>query len=143
MSPRDAYSVILNVWDESLPFCPSPFALLPGLEDLGCMYQIAYSQTWNNSRQTCRGVGGDLAVPSGPDQYNRMRAHYRIKIPSGLWWVGIYNNVWLTGRAGVAAEWNAGQPTGGTELCGAMLTASIMADYLCSTGYWALCQVWP
>ncbi|XP_047490053.1 uncharacterized protein LOC125039802 [Penaeus chinensis] len=123
------------------PACPAPFSLYPGLEDVGCLYEVLSGNSWNVSRDICQEAGGDLLVPSGPEQYARIIAYFKGYIPGGLWWVGIYDNVWLTGRVGVTAEWDAGQPNRGEEHCGAMLSSSTMGDYHCSTVFRAVCQI--
>nr|XP_027216154.1 uncharacterized protein LOC113808856 [Penaeus vannamei] len=121
--------------------CPAPFSLFPGLEDVGCMYEVLSGNSWHVTRDICQKAGGDLIVPSGPEQYARIIGYFKEYLPGGAWWVGIYDNVWLTGRAGVTAEWNAGQPDGGEEHCGSMLSDSTMGDYPCSTPLRAICQI--
>ncbi|XP_042892857.1 uncharacterized protein LOC122266941 [Penaeus japonicus] len=125
------------------PPCPSPFSPLPDVEDLGCIYELLAERPWQECRDTCQGYGGDLAAPNDPQQYLRMINYFKGYISGGSWWVGMYDNVWVSGRPGVAAEWNGGQPTGGATLCGVMIASSIMAEYSCSMTKRAICQAWP
>lgn len=60
----------------SPPACSSPFAAIPMLEDLGCLYRSPTARNWNASREDCYRYGADLFVASTPEQFHVLKNHY-------------------------------------------------------------------
>lgn len=81
----------LNHLNPSMDFvspsvCSSPFAVIPMLEDLGCIYMSLTKRRWNESREDCYTYGADLFVASTPEQFFSLKNHfYANNLRSRFW----------------------------------------------------------
>ncbi|ROT71582.1 putative C-type lectin domain family 4 member G [Penaeus vannamei] len=125
----------------SPPACSSPFAAIPMLEDLGCLYRSPTARNWNASREDCYRYGADLFVASTPEQFHVLKNHYYTANLRNVKWVGVIARNWLDGRLAVDV-WNSGEPNGANDgtMCGVMVPSYLMDDRPCSNSYEYVCQ---
>ncbi|XP_037799935.1 uncharacterized protein LOC119594937 [Penaeus monodon] len=121
--------------------CSSPFAVIPMLEDLGCIYMSLTKRRWNESREDCYTYGADLFVASTPEQFFSLKNHFYANNLRNYKWVGVIARAWVDGRAAVDV-WNSGEPNGPIDatMCGIMQPGNTMDDTYCSSAVEYVCQ---
>lgn len=78
--------------------CTGPFKAVEGI---GCIHIITESQNFDQSREACKELGGDLFVADNKHHYLRLAQHFRStdQASEGKYmWVGVKEGVWLSGR---------------------------------------------
>jgi len=106
---------------------------------------------WERARDHCKAVGGQLALPSTPEEAAALNAE-AVAIDNDYWWVGATDRaeegVWLgpDGKEVGAAIWNPGSPDGDVEQSCAALTYyqdGLWEDVTCGHGYPSVCRLDP
>nr|XP_027211117.1 type-2 ice-structuring protein-like [Penaeus vannamei] len=124
--------------------CPPPFAKV-GDE---CFHLSEDKRSWNDARRRCRGMGGDLAVPSDVRALDTF-VFARVEGP-GVWIGGTDQDnegVWnyLNGDAIKAQDWSGNQPDnyGGGEDCLEIRSYfnPPVNDYICSVEQHFVCEI--
>lgn len=121
--------------------CPEPFINL-GEE---CFNFQLEDLSWEESRQRCLQLGGDLAIPKNLTQVRLfIGENYPRKNRRNFWLGGIENNKvweWLSGDAVHPTLWYTNEPSGNGD-CLAMFDGweRVLSDFPCENQRRAICE---
>lgn len=124
--------------------CTEPFVAVRGI---GCIYILEIEQEFNESRDACKGHGGDLFVAINPKHYFRLAQHFLDTYQAGsnkYMWVGVREGVWLSGRKVDPSEEAPGNPDMKSGTCsytdGDTREGFLLWTHPCSYDWNAVCE---
>ncbi|XP_064108521.1 signal peptide, CUB and EGF-like domain-containing protein 2 [Macrobrachium nipponense] len=97
--------------------CTEPFKAVRGI---GCIHITEESEEFDQGRESCKALGGDLFVADNKDHYLRLAQHFRSTDQVSdvkYMWVGVKEGVWLSGREVDPAEEAPENPSMTSEKC--------------------------
>ncbi|XP_068200533.1 C-type lectin domain family 4 member G-like [Palaemon carinicauda] len=124
--------------------CPYPFTQVVD----ECFYVSKSLLKWEEARQFCQGMGGDLAIPRN---LYALKAHLiEIKAPRAVWIGGTYLGPeegwrWINGASVNEEEWSPKQPSGARKNLANCLNIRrdrhpVLDDVLCGNKLRFVCQ---
>ncbi|XP_063602654.1 uncharacterized protein LOC134778722 [Penaeus indicus] len=102
-------------------------------------YVCEDSMSYLSARPYCQAKGGDLA---SPDSLAFLRDYLKTNNKVGGYWVGVYNNSWLSGRPVQAYEWGNGGRSGNLgEDCARLMDTNdfFLVDAYCTSDFNVAC----
>ena len=110
------------------------------------LYKVA--RTWEDARQKCIQLGGDLASIGTAVEAEIVNERFEASVP-GIWiWVGLNDTVtegqfaWCDGTTSMGVQWDTLQPNGGIfENCGCYwFTTGRFHDAGCLSAFYYICE---
>ncbi|XP_068241399.1 uncharacterized protein [Palaemon carinicauda] len=124
--------------------CHDSFEAIRGV---GCIHIHEDEQEFDDSRESCKELGGDLFVAINPQHYFRLAQHYLDTDQADrnkYLWVGVKEGVWLSGRKVDPSEEASGNPSMKSGTCSYMDGDSGENFHLwthpCSYDWYAVCE---